>query len=335
MSCRSRTRKLLALVRRFADHAGLVIEQGVRRRAEETEQIARARAERLAGDLAQLHALASSLGAASTRTEIAALVAGRVLAVAGAETVAVYDVGRSGGEPELLASVASDVALARNEDAAGPGFVAFPGDAPLPQAPRWLDGDVGDEQRGPSATLPLMIESSPVGVLVAQFRPGHLPDEGTRRLVETIAGQAAQPLERARLHESEHEARIQAEVSARRTRRLQALTAAFSGALTPAEVAGDASSTRRSRPSARRQPRSPLLDDEGHELNVVHSRELPRGAARAGGHRPADGRRPGGDRGSAPGGVLLRERRALLAARIPSCAVARRCPICARSRSSR
>ncbi len=129
----------LALVRRFADHAGLVIEQGVRRRAEETEQIARARAERLAGDLAQLHALASSLGAASTTTEVAALVAGRVLAVAGAETVAVYDVGRSGGEPELLASVASDVALARDEDVVGPRAAAFPGDPPLPDAPRWLD----------------------------------------------------------------------------------------------------------------------------------------------------------------------------------------------------
>ncbi len=266
--------QMLALVRRFADHAGLVIEQGVRRRAEETEQIARARAERLAGDLAQLHALASSLGAASTRTEIAALVAGRVLAVAGAETVAVYDVGRSGGEPELLASVASDVALARNEDAAGPGFVAFPGDAPLPQAPRWLDGDVGDEQRGPSATLPLMIESSPVGVLVAQFRPGHLPDEGTRRLVETIAGQAAQPLERARLHESEHEARIQAEVSARRTRRLQALTAAFSGALTPAEVAGAFLDETVEAVGASAAALA-LLDDEGHELHAVRSRSFP------------------------------------------------------------
>ena len=264
----------LALVRRFADHAGLVIEQGVRRRAEETEQIARARAERLAGDLAQLHALASSLGAASTRTEIAALVAGRVLAVAGAETVAVYDVGRSGGEPELLASVASDVALARNEDAVGPGFVAFPGDAPLPQAPRWLDDGVGDEQRSPSATLPLMIEGSPVGVLLAQFRPGHLPDEGTRRLVETIAGQAAQPLERARLHESEHEARIQAEVSARRTRRLQALTAAFSGALTPAEVAGTFLDETVEAVGASAAALA-LLDDEGHELHAVRSKSFP------------------------------------------------------------
>ena len=260
-----------ALVRRFADHAGLVIEQGVRRRAEETEQIARARAERLAGDLAQLHALASSLGAASTTTEVAALVAGRVLAVAGAETVAVYDVGRSGGEPELLASVASDVALARDEDVVGPRAAAFPGDPPLPDAPRWLDGD---EERGASATLPLVIEGSPVGVLVAQFRPGHLPDEGTRRLVETIAGQAAPPLERARLHESEHEARIQAEVSARRMRRLQALTAAFSGALTPAEVAAAFLDETVDAVGASAAALA-LLDDEGRELHAVRSSGFP------------------------------------------------------------
>ena len=89
-----------------------MIEQGERRRAEATEQVARARAERLAGDLAQLHALATSLGAASTPSEVATLVAERVLAVSGAETIAVYDVGRD-GHAELLASVASDAALAR------------------------------------------------------------------------------------------------------------------------------------------------------------------------------------------------------------------------------
>ena len=295
-----------ALVRRFADHAGLVIEQGVRRRAEETEQIARARAERLAGDLAQLHALASSLGAASTTTEVAALVAGRVLAVAGAETVAVYDVGRSGGEPELLASVASDVALARDEDVVGPRAAAFPGDPPLPDAPRWLDGD---EERGASATLPLVIEGSPVGVLVAQFRPGHLPDEGTRRLVETIAGQAAPPLERARLHESEHEARIQAEVSARRTRRLQALTAAFSGALTPAEVAAAFLDETVDAVGASAAALA-LLDDEGRELHAVRSSGFPDALLGPEGVVPIAASGPAATAVRAPGALLLRRRRA-------------------------
>ena len=81
----------------------------------------------------------------------------------------------------------------------------------------------------PRATVPLIVEDSVVGVVVADFPPGHLPDDATRRLVETIAGQAAQPLERARLHEREHAARVQAEVSARRTRRLQRLTASSLG----------------------------------------------------------------------------------------------------------
>ena len=275
---------MLALVRRFADHAGLVIEQGVRRRAEETEQIARSRAERLAGDLAQLHALASSLGAASTRTEIAALVAGRVLAVAGAETVAVYDVGRSGGEPELLSVGRVRCRAGAKRGRCRPGVCRPSRRRPASTGATVARRRRGRQQRGPSATLPLMIESSPVGVLVAQFRPGHLPDEGTRRLVETIAGQAAQPLERARLHESEHEARIQAEVSARRTRRLQALTAAFSGALTPAEVAGAFLDETVEAVGASAAALA-LLDDEGHEAPRRSLQELPGRLAGPGGNR--------------------------------------------------
>ena len=95
--------EMLALARRFADHAGLVIEQGERRRAEEIGQVARARAERLAGDLAQLHSLATALGAASTAAEVASLVAERVLAMTGAAEAAVFDVvgGRRARAPRV------------------------------------------------------------------------------------------------------------------------------------------------------------------------------------------------------------------------------------------
>jgi serine phosphatase RsbU (regulator of sigma subunit)/anti-sigma regulatory factor (Ser/Thr protein kinase) len=260
--------QMLALVRRFADHAGLVIEQGERRRAEETEQVARARAERLAGDLAQLHVLATALGAAATTSEVATLVAERVLAVAGADTAAVFDVG-AGGRLELLASVSSDSELARQGQPAQP-LLAAHDEAAVPAAPVWSD----DGRSPASASIPLLVEGSPVGLLVAKFGSGRVPDDATRRLVETIAGHAAQPLERARLHESEHAARVQAELSARRTRRLQALTAAFAGALTPAEVAATFLDETFEAVGAAAAALA-VLDDEGRELQAVRTRDFP------------------------------------------------------------
>jgi GAF domain-containing protein/anti-sigma regulatory factor (Ser/Thr protein kinase) len=261
--------EMLALARRFADHAGLVIEQGERRRAEEIGQIARARAERLAGDLAQLHSLATALGAASTAAEVASLVAERVLAMTGAAEAAVFDV-VGGGALELLASVSSDAALARAGDETPAGTaLADNGEEVVPVAPTWPE-----DASGSSAAIPFLVEGTPVGVLRIRFRPGHRPDDGTRRLVETIAGQAAQPLERARLHESEHEARLQAEISARRMRRLQALTAAFSGALTPAEVAATFLDETVGAVGAAAAALA-VLDDEGRELQAVRSPEFP------------------------------------------------------------
>jgi GAF domain-containing protein/anti-sigma regulatory factor (Ser/Thr protein kinase) len=260
--------EFLALARRFADHAGLVIEQGERRRAEEIGQIARARAERLAGDLAQLHSLATALGAASTASEVASLVAERVLAMTGAAEAAVFDV-VGGRRLELLASVASDAALARADDDAPSHAAIEDGDAVVPLAPTWPE-----DATGSSAAIPFLVEGLPVGVLRIRFRPGHRPDDATRRLVETIAGQAAPPLERARLHESEHEARVQAEVSARRMRRLQALTAAFSGALTPAEVAATFLDETVDAVGAAAAALA-VLDDEGRELHAVRSRGFP------------------------------------------------------------
>ena len=260
------TPQTLALARRFADHAGLVIEHGIRRRAQATEQAARARAERLAGDLAQLHAIATSLGAASEVREVAGLVADRVLALSGAEVASVLDV-TTGGELHLLASVASDGGRARRGDAADDVRPVGPG--AVPDVPAWQE-----DGPHPSGVLPLLVEGHAVGVLVVEFAPGRVPDESTRRLVETIAGHAAPPLERARLHELEHSARVRAELSALRTRRLQALTAAFAGALTPAEVAATFLDETGEAVGAAAAALA-VLDVERRELHAVRSRDFP------------------------------------------------------------
>ena len=255
------TPAVLALARRFADHAGLVMEQAERRRAQATERAARARAERLAGDLAQLHVIATSLGAATEVREIAELVAERVRALSGAETAAVFDV-TGPGRLHLLASAASDSAVARPTD----DLAASAGE--VPPAPVWEDDG------HPTGRVPLVSEGRSVGMLAVEFAPGHAPDEGTRRLVETIAAHASPPLERARLHEREHSARIRAELSVLRTRRLQALTAAFAGALTPAEVAATFLDQTVEAVGAAAAALA-VLDAERRELRAVRSRAFP------------------------------------------------------------
>jgi GAF domain-containing protein/anti-sigma regulatory factor (Ser/Thr protein kinase) len=254
--------QLLAVLRRFADHAGLVIEHGERRRAERTEQLARTRAERLAGNLAQLHSVATALGAATTALEIAALVSERVLAHAGAERVIVYGV-TAGGELQHLASATADaVAPAGSDPLEASGRASD-----VPTHPVWPD----DAETPGTALLPLLVEGEPVGILSADFASGRHPDESTRRLIETIAGQTGPPLERAGLHEREHEARIQAELAVRRTRRLQALTSAFAGALTQAEVAEIFLDQTVDAVGASVAALA-VLDEEGRELQVTSSR---------------------------------------------------------------
>ena len=293
------TPELLALVRRFADHAGLVIEQGERRRAEATEQIARARAERLAGDLAQLHAVAMSLGAASTASEVAALVAERVQAISAAETTVVFAV-TSEGDLAPLAFFASDAARARSGDDAErvPAY-----DGGVPAAPAWRD-----EDDGVVAVVPLVVEGDPIGLLVARYAPERIPDEGTRRLVETIAGHAAQPLERAHLHEREH-------AGAGAGRALRASDPSPSGAHGGLRRSADARGGCRDAPrrdvrGRRRRRRGPGRDRRRAARAERRAlARLPRGAARAGRPRPTHGRGPRRGGGPAPGGVLLRERR--------------------------
>ncbi len=264
------TAQLLALARRFADHAGLVVEQGERRRAEDTAQIARARAERLASDLAQLHALATALGAASTPTEVAALVAERVVAVVGAQHAAVYDV--DGERIERLAASSVTVDDGAEADVPSAGDPELAGVA-VADGARWIDEEE-NEARGARALVPLVAEGRLIGVLTVGFRRGRIPDPSTRRLVETIAGHTAQPLERARLHAQEHAARVEAEVSARRTRRLQALTAGFSSALAPGEVAAAFLEETLDAVGATAAALA-TIDEEGRLLTVVGSRRFP------------------------------------------------------------
>lgn len=185
------------------------------------ERRARERAERLASDLARLHAFAVSLGAATSTSEVGTLVCEQVKAMLGASACALYVPngtelmellhGASDGEesdgkpywPETLETALHPLAslwLERDED--------------------WVENDRYESLRAhgaPAAVLPLAVTGRPTGTLVAWFPEDSYPQESARRLLETMVRQATQPLDRLRLLESERQARLEAQISALRT----------------------------------------------------------------------------------------------------------------------
>jgi PAS domain S-box-containing protein len=87
------------------------------------------------------------------------------------------------------------------------------------------------------ATLPLVQDGVALGVFLLGFPGARDFSAADRALIEAFAQQCAQALERARLYDSEREARRVAERTAGRLTALQRGTGELSGALTPREVA--------------------------------------------------------------------------------------------------
>lgn len=228
----------------LASQGGQALERAV---LLETEHVARARAERMASDLAQLHALATSLGAATSSADVAGLVVTRVSTVFGADTAAIY-LTTEAGELELLECAGSFAPLLQELYRRFPlSQGAHIAEAVEIRASVWL---VDDEDwarylqyatwraRGVSTLgmVPLLVEDRAIGALFVSFVADRVPDESQRRLVETMARQAAQPLERARLLERERASRRAAELAGERTRRLHEVTARLSQAVSPNDV---------------------------------------------------------------------------------------------------
>jgi serine phosphatase RsbU (regulator of sigma subunit)/anti-sigma regulatory factor (Ser/Thr protein kinase) len=202
----------------------------------ETEQRARVLAEELAADLAQLNAVATALGAASSSAEIARLVCERAAIVSDAAGAAVY-----------LAEPGRGYRLAGSWIASGDppverlGEVGTVGVEWLTDERAWSERPALEALRVPgaaaTAVVPLQQEGRVMGIFVAWFDPASVPAPADRRLLETMAKQAAQPFERALLLERERDARLEAEMGARRTRALHELAGALAAAATPVRVA--------------------------------------------------------------------------------------------------
>jgi signal transduction histidine kinase/GAF domain-containing protein len=83
---------------------------------------------------------------------------------------------------------------------------------------------------------PLLVGGMPHGGLALAFRTPPATQPEDLALIETFVQECASALERARLHEAEHDARTRAERSAVRLAQLQAVTAGLSRALRPEDV---------------------------------------------------------------------------------------------------
>ena len=215
----------LVLVRRFADQAGLALEQVERRRAE-------AEATRRAVEARTLHEMTAALARAATPAEVGGVCIEHTRAAAGAVGAFVV---RAPAEGTALDVVSSDGDLGSVDL----GALALDSDSAVARAirsgePMWELDRNGSGQTEPDAemcvALPLGSGSHVLGAIQLIFRGVFRPTAELRDRLESIVAQCALALERSFLLDSELRLR-------RSSERLQSITAELSNALTRADVA--------------------------------------------------------------------------------------------------
>jgi serine phosphatase RsbU (regulator of sigma subunit)/anti-sigma regulatory factor (Ser/Thr protein kinase) len=215
----------LVLVRRFADQAGLALEQVERRRAE-------AEVRKRALEARQLHEMTTALAHAATPAEVGSVCLEHTRAAVGADGGFVVRAPTDGTALRVV-STDGDVGRADLE-------LTLESDAPVARAIRtgetvWaLDGSgasgAADDDGRACVALPLGSGTRVLGAVQLLFREGYEPTDEVRDRLDTIVGQCGVALERSFLLDSESRLR-------RLSERLQAITAELSNALTRADVA--------------------------------------------------------------------------------------------------
>lgn len=215
----------LVLVRRFADQAGLALEQVERRRAE-------AEVRKRALEARRLHEMTVALAHAAMPEEVGSVCLEHTRAAVGADGGFVV---RAPTEGTSLRVISTDGDVGRADLEA----LTLESDAPVARAirtgePVWaLDGSgasaAGDDRRA-CVALPLGSGTRVLGAVQLVFHEGFEPTEDVRDRLDTIVGQCGVALERSFLLDSESRLR-------RLSERLQAITGELSNALTRADVA--------------------------------------------------------------------------------------------------
>ncbi|HYI75678.1 MAG TPA: SpoIIE family protein phosphatase [Gaiellaceae bacterium] len=221
----------IAVVRRFADQAGLAISQLARRRAEEQAALR-------ADEIARLQEVTAALSLAASRTDVSDTCLEKALRFVGAEAGFVVLTGDGGTSVQM-------VSCTGYEDEVLEAWKAFGLDADVPFTrvvatgePVWaltqeemsgfVDGPVLDDAGW--VAVPLKTPAGIHGALHLSLRQPRELSEAERRWLQNAVSQCALALERSQLYDDEQRLREQAE-------RLQLNTADLSNAITLLEVA--------------------------------------------------------------------------------------------------
>jgi K+-sensing histidine kinase KdpD len=197
-----------------------------RQKAEEALRDSEARYRALAARTSRLHALTAALSEALTLHAVAKAVVRQAKLVVGAQAGSVTLLVSNGTQFEILAddSVPDDRRGSRFAAAAGLCLTTavetrqpvFVGSFAEWQRDYWRSAaQAADGGFESTAALPLMAEGLPLGVLSFHFTAPVNFDDEFRALLTSVAQHCAQALDRARLYETEHGARADAEAENR------------------------------------------------------------------------------------------------------------------------
>jgi serine phosphatase RsbU (regulator of sigma subunit)/anti-sigma regulatory factor (Ser/Thr protein kinase) len=221
----------VAVVRRFADQAGLALEQLERRRAESEAALR-------ADDTRRLQEVTAALSLAATPVEVSDTCLEHALSAIGAEAGFVVLRDPDDETVELVAYVGYD-------DDELEAWRAFGLHDEVPFALAMASGEPiwalsPDEMKAVSAfsearsagwiTLPLVTRGGARGALHVSLREPRALSPAERDWLQAMVAQCGQALERSGIYADEQRARL-------RTERLQGMTALLSNALTTADVA--------------------------------------------------------------------------------------------------
>ena len=220
-----------ALIRRFADQAGLALEHVERRLAQEEAAVS-------ADETRRLQEITAALSVASTATDVSNTCLEHALSAVGAEAGFVVLTRPDGVQAEIVTSsgyeddeLAMWAAGALDHDV--PFGRAITGGKAIwaltPEDMASFTG-VGRTQDRGWASVPLRTAAGVRGALHLSFRKPRILSEPERRWLQTVVSQCAQALERSRLFDVEQLLR-------RRSERLQSMSAALGNALTRTDVA--------------------------------------------------------------------------------------------------
>ena len=220
----------VAVVRRFADQAGLALEQLERRRAE-------AEAALRADSTRRLQEVTAALSLAATPLDVSNTCLEHALASIGAEAGFVVLSGPDGTRVELVTATGFDDAeletwraLGRGDDVPFARAMAS-GEAIWALSPEDMSGfaSVTEARAAGWVTLPLMARAGALGALHISLRTSRVLSDAEREWLQSMVSQCGQALERSGIYAEEQRSRLRAE-------RLQGMTALLSNALTPADV---------------------------------------------------------------------------------------------------